>query len=214
MTKTGKILLIAGGVILLVVGAVGTVFYVRIYRPIASPLMAMAGGLSLEERRLQNIAEFLPPPSGELSADQATRFAAVEEKVEHRLEARVSILALNQADLEEASDTGTLSVPIALKAFGRIKAAYLDAKLTQIEAMNLEHFSKQEFEWVRRQLYDAAGLRLSQVDVSEVVAGVPDAAVVVRTFDTTGHAAEHNQRLAQPLAAKLEMWAALGFFGL
>jgi hypothetical protein len=43
---------------------------------------------------------------------------------------------------------------------------------------------------------------------------VPDAAVVIRTFDPTGQAAEHNRRLALPLAAKLETWAALGFFGL
>jgi hypothetical protein len=134
--------------------------------------------------------------------------------VQHRLETRISLLALNQADLEQASETRTLSVKVALKAFGQIKRAYLDAKMTQIDAMNRANFSKKEFEWVRKRLYDAAGLRLSQVDVSEVVAGVPDAAVVIRTFDPTGHAAEHNQRLALPLAAKLETWAALGFFGL
>jgi hypothetical protein len=67
---------------------------------------------------------------------------------------------------------------------------------------------------VRKQLYDAAGLRWSQVDVSEVIAGVADASVVVRRFDSTGHSPEHNQGLARPLAAKLETWTALGFFGL
>ena len=214
MKRTGVVLLIVGAVILLVVGAAGAVFYVKVYRPIGSPLVAMAGGASLEKRRLQNVAEFLPPSSGELTADQAARFATVEEEVQHRLETKVSILVLNQADLEQADKARTLSVPIALKAFGQIKSVYLDAKMTQIDAMNRTNFSKKEFEWVRKQLYDAAGLQLSQVDVSEVVAGVPDAAVVVRTFDTTGHAAEQNQRLALPLAAKLKTWAALGFFGL
>jgi hypothetical protein len=123
-------------------------------------------------------------------------------------------LALNQANLEHASEDRVLSIRIALKAFAQIKAIYLDAKVTQIDAMNQANFSKKEFEWVRRQLYDAAGLRWSQLDVSEVVAGVPDATVVVRTFDATGYAAEHNQRLALPVASKLKTWAALAFFGL
>ena len=214
MKRTGVVLLTVGAVILLAVAAAGAVFYVKVYRPIGSPLMAMAGGTTLEKRRLKNGAECLPPSSGELTGDQAGRFAAVEDKVQQRLGTRVSILALNQADLEQASKPRTLSVPIALKAFGRIKAVYLDAKMTQIDAMNRANFSKKEFEWVRKQLYDAAGLRWSQLDVSEVFAGVPDAVVVVRTFDATGKVAEHNQRLALPLAAKLETWAPLGFFGL
>jgi hypothetical protein len=162
--------MVVGAVILLAVAAAGAVFYVKVYRPIASPLVAIAGGPSLE-RRLQNVTEFLSPSSGELTADQADRFAAVEEAVQHRLETRISILALNQADLEQASERRTLSVKVALKALGQIKRAYLDAKMTQIEAMTRANFSKKEFEWVRKQLYDAAGLRLSQVDVSEVVAG-------------------------------------------
>lgn len=212
MKRTGVVLLTVGAVILLIVGVAGAVFYVKVYRPIGSPLMAMAGGMSLE-KRLKNVT-FLPPASRELTADQVARFAGVEEEVQRRLHTRLSSLAVNKAALEQASETRTLSLAVALKAFGQIKNAYLDAKTTQIDAMNRANFSKKEFEWVRKQLYDAAGLRLSQVDVSEVVAGEPDAAVVIRTFDPTGHAAEHNQRLALPLTAKLETWAALGFFGL
>ena len=116
--------------------------------------------------------------------------------------------------MERANDTYALSVPAALRVFQDIKGIYLDAKVAQIDAMNRANFSKEEFEWVRRQLYSGAGLRLSQLDVSEVLAGVPDATVVVRRFEAEGQAAEHNQRLALPNAAKLETWAPLGFFGL
>ena len=67
---------------------------------------------------------------------------------------------------------------------------------------------------MRRQLYCAAGLRLSQVDVSDVLAGVPDATVVVRQFEVTGGVPEQNRQLALPLASRLQTWSALGFFGL
>jgi hypothetical protein len=212
--RTQVVLLTAIGVLLLAVIAAGTVFYVKVYRPIGSPLMAMAGGKTLEERRLENRAEFLPPRSGELTADQAARFVAVEEVVQKQLATGIASLARNQADLERASDTHTLSVPAALRAFGSIKGVYLRAKAAQIDAMNRANFSKKEFEWVRKQLYLAAGVRWSHVDVSEVLAAVPDASVVVHRFEPEGPVIEPNQSLASPLATKLQTWAPLGFFGL
>ncbi|OFW03249.1 MAG: hypothetical protein A3H96_19300 [Acidobacteria bacterium RIFCSPLOWO2_02_FULL_67_36] len=214
MKRTGVALLIGAGVLLLVVGAAGTAFYVKVYRPLGSPLMAMAGGKTLEERRLQNRAEFLAPASGELTAEQTAKFAVVEEEVQKQLAAGIAVLARSQADLERARETHALSVQTALLAFGDIKGVYLNAKVAQIDAMNRANFSKEEFEWVRKQLYYAAGLRLSQVDVSEVLAGVPDATVVVRRFEARERVPEQNQRLALPLASKLQTWAALGFFGL
>lgn len=214
MKKTGIALLIAGGVLLLALGVAGTIFYVRVYRPIGSPLMAMAGGKTLEERRLQNRAEFLPPASGQLTAEQTTRFVGVEDEVLRQLASRIAVLTRGQRDLEQAREANALSTRTALRVFGDIKAVYLNAKVAQIDAMNRANFSKAEFEWVRRQLYSAAGLRWSQVDVSEVLAGVPDATVVVRQFEPAGGGTEQNQHLALPIASSLQTWSALGFFGL
>jgi len=214
MKKTGVALLIAGGVLLLALGGAATVFYVRVYRPIGSPLMAMAGGKTLEERRLQNHAEFLPPASGQLTAEQTTRFVAVEDAVLKQVASGIAVLTRGQRDLEQARGADALSVQAALRVFGDIKDVYLNAKVAQIDAMNRANFSKTEFEWVRRQLYSAAGLRLSQVDVSELIAGVPDATVVVRQFELTGDVPEQNQRLALPFVSRLQTWSTLGFFGL
>ena len=214
MKKTGVALLIASAVLALTLVGAGAVFYVRVYRPIGSPLMAMAGGKTLEERRLQNHSEFLVPATGQLTAEQTTRFVAVEEEVEKQLAGDLAVLTQGQRDLERAHDADALSVQAALRAFGDIKACYLKAKVAQIDAMNRTSFSKAEFEWVRRQLYGAAGLRLSQVDVSEVLAGVPDATVVVRQSGRMEGVPAQNQQLALPLAGRLQTWSALGFFGL
>ena len=54
MTKLRAGLLIGAGIFFLLIGIAGTFFYLRVYRPIASPLMAMSTGRILEERRLEN----------------------------------------------------------------------------------------------------------------------------------------------------------------
>lgn len=214
MNRLGRALLILGGVCLLIVVAAGTVFYVKVYRPIGSPLMAMAAGKTLEERRLRNHTEFLPPSSAALTADQVARFVAVEEDVQRRLADRIALLARNQAALERASETHALSIPAALQAFQEIKTVYLDAKVAQIDAMNRTNFSKAEFEWVRHRLYAGADLRWVQLDVSEVLAGVSDATIAVHVFEPPGQSIAYDSRLALENVAKLKTWTTLGFFGL
>jgi hypothetical protein len=214
MKGLGVGLLIAAGVLLLVIGTAGTVFYVKVYRPIGGPIAAMGIAKTLEERQLQNRAEFLPPSSGELTEAQTADFAAVEERVQEILATRNAVLAQTQADLERANDANVLSAPTTLLAFGDVRGFYVDAKKAQVDAMNRANFSKEEFECVRKQLYRAAGLRLSQLDASEILAGVRDATVRVHRFEPGGPVPERNQRLARPLAPKLQAWGALGFFGL
>jgi hypothetical protein len=168
----------------------------------------------VEDLRLQNRTAFLPPASGELTEKQTADFAAVEGRVQEQLAARNAVLAQAQEDLERADDAHALSVPATLLAFGDVQGFYVDAKKAQVDAMNRANVSKAEFEWVRRQLYRAAGLRLSQLDVSEILAGVRDATVQVHRFEPDGPVPERNQFLARPLASKLQAWGALGFFGL
>jgi hypothetical protein len=214
MKRLGFGLLVVADVIVLIAGTAGTVFYLKVYRPIGSPLVAISGGSTLEKQRLQNRAEFQPPASGEVTAEQAAGFVAVEDTVQKHLADGIAVLARKQADLEGANEADAPSVQDTLAAFGDIKSLYLGAKVSQIDAMNRARFSKQEFEWVRRQLYRAAGLRLSQLDVSQILSGARDAVVEVRRFEPGGPPPQHNERLAQPIAPLLRAWLALGFFGL
>lgn len=213
MKKIRLALLILSGLLLLIVGAAGTFFYFKVYRPIGAPLMAIAGAKTLEDRKLQQHGPFEAPSSGELTGDQTSRFVDVEEAVRKQLGTGMAFLAQGRADLEGARDGRTVPVKATLAAFGSVRRVFLDAKVTQIDAMNRANFSKAEFEWIRRQLYSAASLPLSQLDATELTAGVPDAMVVIREFTPEG-ALPANQRLARPLASKLQEWAVLAFFGL
>ena len=80
MTMLKKVLLTAAIVIVVLLGGFAAAFYVMIYRPIGSPMMAMVGTHTLETRTLQNRGPFDPPASGALTPEQVTRFVSVEER--------------------------------------------------------------------------------------------------------------------------------------
>jgi len=207
-------LIIVVGVLVLVVGTAGTIFYIKVLRPISSPLIAVTAARTLEERRLQNHAEFRPPGSGEVTAEQIRNFVAVEEAVQAQLGTGIALLTQKQTDLLRANEAEALSAKAVLLAFGDIRDLLLKAKMAQIDAMNLASFSKDEFEWVREQLYSGATLSWFQLDVSGIAAGVPDASVQVHKFEPERRVPEQNKRLALPLVSRLQGWFALGFFGL
>ena len=212
MTKLRAGLLIAAGIFLLVLGVAATGFYFKVYKPIAAPIMAMSFGTLLEQKQLTT-HDFTKPVSGELSADQVRRFVAIEQETETRVAGGRAVLAEQQGVLERADVAGQLTLKTALASFGAMRPILMGAKPAQIEAMNREHFSKAEFEWVRDQLYRAAGIHLTRIDVSEVLSGFQDATVRVRVVSQQDAPAA-NQALARPMADKLEAWRAFAFFGL
>jgi hypothetical protein len=214
MTTLKKVLLTAAIATVVLLGGLAAAFYFAIYKPIASPMMAMVGPHTLETRTLKNHGPFDPPASGVLTPEQVARFVSVEEAVAARVGASTTVFDQKRLDLEQASEAHALSVRRALPAFADLKAPIMAAKVDQINAMNQLNLSKREFEWIRRELYRAAGLEFTQLDVSDLLAGGPDPTLNVRRFPPEGTVRPENAGLAKPLAQKLAAWRAFGFFGL
>ena len=212
MTGLQKGLLIGAVSFVLLIGACTAGFYFKVYKPYAEPIMAMAISQALEDKQLKT-RDFTKPGSGEVTAEQVRRFVAVEDEVEIKVANAAISLADQQQVLERAEEAGTLTLQTALGAFGAIKPVLMTAKPLQIEAMNREHFSKREFEWVREQLYRAAAIRLTRVDVSDMTSGAPEPSIRVRTVPEQ-EIPPANQALARPIAAKLQSWRSFAFFGL
>ena len=213
MTTLKKVLLTAAIVIVVLLGGLVAAFYVMIYKPIGSPMMAMVGTHTLEARTLQNRGAFDPPASGALTPEQVTGFVSVEEAVAARIGASAPAFEQKRLDLEQASEGHVLSVRRALPAFADLKSPMMAAKVDQIDAMNRLNLSKPEFEWIRRELYRAADLEFTQLDVSDLLAGGPDP-LSVRRFPPDDPVRPENAGLAKPLAQKLAAWRAFAFFGL
>lgn len=211
MTRLQKGLLIGAVSFLLLVGACSTAFYFKVYKPFAAPMVAMAMTQGFDEQL--KTRDFTKPGSGEVTADEVRRFVLVEETIETGIGGGRSALVEQQSVLERADKAGTLTLDSALGAFGAIRQTLMTAKPRQIEVMNREHFSKREFEWVRDQLYRAAAIPLTRVDVSDFFKGASDPTIRVRALSPQ-EVPPANQALARPIAGKLETWRAFAFFGL
>jgi hypothetical protein len=103
-----------------------------------------------------------------------------------------------------------------LSDYREYAATYLDAKRAQVDALNREGFSLEEYRWTRAQVYAALGVPLVDIDLSRIVADVKQgrqtAPAYPMTPDTAGSAAV--KELVEPHRKVLEANAALASYGL
>ncbi len=164
-----KIVLGCGLVVLLlaVAGAAGMYYFV--YKPARTFVASMTqlGEVSELDAAVANTASFTPPADGTLNEAQVKRFATVQERIHQRLGARAAEL---QAKYKAMSDAGSES-----RSLGELVGAYQDvfgfvaeAKRAQVEALNAQQFSLDEYGWVKTRVYEAAGVEMTGIDFREI----------------------------------------------
>jgi hypothetical protein len=209
-------------VILLVAGAVGSYLLVNKVKETVGEFAAL-GEIPEIERGIADDATFVPPDTGELTADQVERYVRVQQQLRDHLGARFDELDREYKDLAERmdKDEGTvLDAPRVINAYKDLAKTFVDAKRAQVRALNDAKFSLSEYRWVREQAYAAAGLPYVNMDVSRMVEDIqsgetpdtPPQARVEGAVQPTGP--ETNQTLVAPHKKLLEDNAALSFFGL
>ncbi|HEX7088380.1 MAG TPA: hypothetical protein VF198_18620 [Vicinamibacterales bacterium] len=175
------------------------------------------------ERGVRNTAAHEPPGSGELTAEQVSRYVQVQRQVRERLGARVEELNRQYAALSERMDRdeGTvLDAPQVIAAFRDLARVFVDAKRTQVEALNDAGFSLAEYAWVRRQVYAALAIPFVDMDISALIRDLRHGQVSPDTGRTSfdgvreGEVPEKNRALVEPHRKLLEDNAPLAFFGL
>jgi hypothetical protein len=110
---------------------------------------------------------------------------------------------------------GAVPLTAALTALAKIGPIYVKAKQAQIEAMNRANFSREEYLWVRRQVFDSAGLVLDELDLNGLRTAAQDKRDVVdiKTIPAEPKATT-NTVLVSGRRPQLESWLALAFFDL
>ena len=145
-----------------------------------------------------------PPGNGELTAGQVERFVAVQTRVRTDLDDQ-------WAQIEKKSQAKTI-------AFADVATIWLDARRAQVKALNIQRFSEQEYEWVRKRVYEAAGVHLAgNMDLSTIEAlardKIGDAGVQVPPMDLP-KIPEKNIELVKPHTAKIKEWIPMAVLGL
>lgn len=169
------------------------------------------------DRNVTNVAAFAAPANGELTEDMVRRFVAVQESMHARLGARVEemkvkqdeFLKRQQAEHREASASEAVSVVTDMMKL------ILEGKTAQVEALNQQHFSLDEYSWVKSQVYHAAGMDIAELSIRNLPELAQQGGGVTKSIGEPGaEVPSRNRELVAPLVPKLKDWAPLAFFGL
>jgi hypothetical protein len=99
--------------------------------------------------------------------------------------------------------------------FGDIMDAWIIARKSQVNALNIHKFSDAEYSWVRNQIHAAAGMELAgAVDLAAMASGQSSGAAEALKDLPTIDVPEANRELVRPHLSKLKEWAPLAALGL
>jgi hypothetical protein len=207
-----------GVLLLLGLVAAGVAYYT--YRQLRSTIVQFAelGEIADIERRVRVQDAFAPPTSEELSREQIERLVRVQTLVVQRLGERVDDFETRYKTLSEKKNATIADAPAILAAYRDMASVWLEAKRTQVEALNEVGFSLEEYRWVRDQAYRALGAPYVDFDIGRLVEDVRRGAKQTEVGKLRGAMGpagpEANRKLVEAFKKQLEANIALASFGL
>ena len=121
-------------------------------------------------------------------------------------------------------DLITTTPAVPMTAYRDLFGIIAEAKRAQVDALNAQQFSVDEYGWVKHRFYEAAGVALTGVDFRELAEQMKDGNfgalqkkddATAMTTDTPGIGIpDANRTLVAPYKEKLNAWMVYGAFGL
>jgi hypothetical protein len=168
---------------------------------------------------IKNTTAFTPPKNGELTLTHVERFLAVQSRVRADLNTNWDEVETKSAEIRRRAERNTdWSLSELTNVFSDIANIYLDGRKSQITALNTQRFSEPEYEWVRRRVYEAAGVQLAgNLDLSKIESLARDNAsqggIELPAMDLP-KVPEKNISLVKPHIAKIKEWIPMAVLGL
>lgn len=220
-----KKLFIGCGLALVIFGVTASVAaYYFVYRPARAFVSSMTdlGNMPELETALINKASFTPPAGSSLTEPQVRRFMAVQQTVKTQMGSRFSQLDAKYKAIDEQSRGGQRSLRIGemVGAYQDLFGLIGDARRAQVDALNAQNFSKDEYNWVRTRVYEAAGLEVAGLDLNDLVDKVKSGTFELPDRDrakleeAVRSVPEQNRKLVAPHLDALKDWVPYAIFGL
>jgi len=206
--------------VLAILAAVGAFWaYVHVVEPTREYLAALPRVAAIGEldKGIGKKGPFVPPASGEVTPEMAERFARVQQSVRDALGSRYDELERRAGELQKAVASGhTAPLAAVMDVYKDVVGAVEDGKRAQVEALNRAGFSLDEYEWVQRQMYEAAGLLVTSVDVESIRRALTSRGgrVAVKPAPAPGAVPPANRAVVEPYVERLKAWLPLAWFGL
>ncbi|MDT3681457.1 MAG: hypothetical protein WC972_10835 [Trueperaceae bacterium] len=193
---------------IIVVGGGAAYFY--IIRPLTNTVKAATelGRITEIEGRVSNKRSFTAPTDGELKASDVERYLNVTRAVSAGLKGKAAELESKYSQLVD--DDSNPSVRQVINAYGDIIRLVVQAKELQVKALNAEGFSLAEYSWVRREVYQAAGIGYHALDLTALSEGEVDETQNAGLQE----APPKNVELVAPYVDELDEYMPLAVFGL
>ena len=215
-----KKLAIGCGIALLVTGiaAAGVTYF--LYRQVASTFSQFAELAKVPEleREIRNRASFTPPSTEELTEAQVEKLLQVQSHVRQRIGEQMKAFEGKYKALAEKQKADLADAPELLAAYRDLAATWIDAKRSQIDALNAANLSLDEYKWIRDQAYRALGQAFVDLDLGKMVAdaqrGITSNAPGAVRGSMGPAGPEANRKLVEKFRKLLEDNIALASFGL
>jgi hypothetical protein len=199
----------------------GSYFLYRTAAPLIEDARNYARGLSelgKLEADVKNKAPHTAPASGELSEAQVQRFARVQEHVSTALGQRMRDFEQKYRHLTSGGNNAHASVREVFDSVRELAGVFVEARRYQVDALNQENFSQEEYSWVRNRMFEAAGMEVAnRIDLRSLERAIRDG-TGINDFQapTVPKLAvpEKNVALVKPYMRQLDDWIPLAFFGL
>jgi hypothetical protein len=218
---------LAGCLIVIVIAIIGfgvAAFYAyRAMKPVidnASNYMDKAREIARLGDEIKIKTRYEPPANGELTPTQVERFLAVQSRIRSDLNGQWEQIEKKSAEIKAKADAKRQdwSLTEFTSVFTDIGTIYLAGRKSQVNALNIQRFSEEEYEWVRMRVYEAAGVELAGgIDLSKIEGLARENAgkngVEIPKMDLP-QVPKKNIDLVKPHAAKLKQWLPMAFLGL
>jgi hypothetical protein len=215
--------LLVGCLIVLLIACVGFAvagyYAYRAMKPVidnAASYMDKAREVTRLGEDINNKQPFDAPDNGELTQAQVERFIAVQSRVRSDLSDRWSQIEQKSREMREKADRKSQDWSLSefTAMFSDIANIWVEARKSQVKALNVQKFSEAEYQWVRRRVYEAAGVELAgSVDLSKIESLAGRGGVAVPAVELP-KIPEKNAALVKPHVAQIKEWIPMAALGL
>lgn len=218
--------ILAGCLIVVLIALVGFgVAGYYAYR-VAKPMLQNAGDYVARAREISRLGDrvankqaYDAPANGELTPAQVDRFMAVQARVRSELGPQWSAIEQKSSEIRRKTEGNEhLSFSEATSIFSDLANIYTEARRVQVIALNTQRFSEAEYGWVRRRVWEAAGMNVAKgIDMSAIEELAKQGTI---TKDLTvppvplPEVPKKNIELVQPHLGKLKDWLPMAMLGL
>ncbi len=169
--------------------------------------------------RITNKSTYPAPANGELTPTQVERFVAVQTRVRDELGTRWADIEAKAAQLhEKTKNQRDLTFAEFTTVFSDLAGIYMEARRAQVNALNVQKFSDDEYTWVRRRVYEAAGMEIAgSIDMSKIEelareGGLTSSVTIPEMAKP--NVPDANIKLVKPHLAKIKEWVPMAVLGL